>query len=318
MPKRTNRTGAVTRADELTSRCRVVLPLSEKAEQQFPTLVPMNYLARIQPGRKDDPLLLQVAPLAAEQKITRGYTVDPLNEQKGQPVPGLLHKYHGRALLLVSNRCFIHCRYCFRRHYPYPGITAYQSALQAIQEDASISEVILSGGDPMTMSNRRLRDLLQRLEDMPQIRRLRIHSRCPVVSPQRIDNELLRLLRQLSRPLTFVIHANHARELDDKHVRTALRRLHQAGARLLNQAVLLRKVNDSADAQAALSEALSDAGVLPYYLHMLDPVHGTAHYRVSLRRARAIMKDLRARLPGYLVPRLVREVPGETSKRLIA
>jgi EF-P beta-lysylation protein EpmB len=298
-----------------------LLPAARRAAALFPLRVPAPYLQRIRPGDAADPLLRQVLPLDLECETRPGYSADPLAESAAQPVPGLLKKYHGRALLIATGACAVHCRYCFRRHFPYAdahtGGSRLDPALAAIAADASIGEVILSGGDPLSLSDPRLAELTARIAVIPHVHTLRIHSRLPVVLPQRVNGDLLAALRRLTLRKVLVLHSNHPCELD-ADVDAALAALAQAGVTLLNQAVLLRGVNDDADTLAALSERLHHAGVLPYYLHLLDRVHGTAHFEVSQTTAEALMEALRARLPGYLVPRLVREIPGEPGKTVIA
>ena len=271
-------------------------------------------------GDSNDPLLRQVLPQLAELEEVAGFSADPLAEQAALVAPGLLHKYPGRALLIASSACAIHCRYCFRREFPYattPRSDAHwAAALTYIRNDASLREIILSGGDPLTLTNPRLSTLLDALQDIPHLQRLRIHTRIPIVLPQRVDAPLLELLAQSRLQRIIVLHTNHPNEIS-ANVRTALQRLTTTGATLLNQAVLLRGVNDTVETLAALSEALFASGVLPYYLHMLDPVRGTAHFAVKEQHALAIMKALRQRLPGYLAPRLVREQAGELAKTLL-
>lgn len=291
--------------------------LSSAATESFPVRVPHAFLNRIRHEDRDDPLLRQVLPAAAEDEETAGFNEDPLGESRHQPVPGLLAKYPGRVLLVATGVCAIHCRYCFRRHFPYQESNAakenWQPALTAIREDAGIHEVILSGGDPLSLVDEKLFDLLQSLAAIPHISRVRIHTRMPVVVPNRITQTLVAALSGIRPRVIMVIHANHANEIDAE-VAAAMTRLHAAGLPLLNQSVLLRGVNDDPAALAQLSERLFDCHVLPYYLHMLDPVAGAAHFLVDDERARAIMADLRTRLPGYLVPKLVREEEGELSK----
>lgn len=290
--------------------------LSASAAASFPFRVPRPYAARMQPGDPQDPLLRQVLPVTAEDQRTVGELLDPVGDLAAERTPGLLHKYHGRALLLMTGACAIHCRYCFRRNYPYGesvGIERLNEALETVAADDSISEIILSGGDPLTLRDERLAPVLARLAGMSHLRRLRIHTRLPVTIPARITPALVRLLGESRLEPVVVLHVNHARELGpDLHA--ALLPLRRAGVTLLNQAVLLRGVNDSTDDQQALATALHGAGVLPYYLHLLDRAAGTAHFAVSRRRARAIMSALRTTLPGYLVPRLVREVAGAPYK----
>lgn len=283
----------------------------------FPMRVPRGFVARMRYGDAKDPLLLQALPQAAELLDIAGYLTDPVGDHAAKAAAGVLHKYEGRALLIATGSCAINCRYCFRRHFPYAEETAaaqrWQAALLHLRGDSSIHEVILSGGDPLSLSTAKLAELTDALQSIPQVRRLRIHSRLPVVLPERIDDELLDWLAGLPLQKTLVLHANHANELDGD-VRAACVALRRADVILLNQSVLLRDINDNVDALAELSEALIDAGVVPYYLHQLDRVQGAAHFEVSDTTALALIDALRCRLPGYLVPRLVRETAGEASK----
>ncbi len=292
-----------------------------EAAARFPLKVPRPFLERITRGDADDPLLRQVLPAAAELADAPGFVGDPVGDLASASVPGLLRKYDGRALLIATGSCAIHCRYCFRREFPYAGQLAssgrFRDALEQIAADESIVEVILSGGDPLSLSNQRLAELGAGLESIPHLRRLRIHTRHPVVLPGRVDEGLLDWLGHLRLRAVMVIHANHAAEIDGE-VETALAALAGRRVLLLNQSVLLRGVNDSVDALTALSERLVDAGALPYYLHLLDRVRGAADFEVAEERARELIEGLRDRLPGYLVPRLVREVPGERSKTPVA
>ncbi len=290
-----------------------LLPAARAAAERFPLRVPHAFIARMQRGNPDDPLLRQVLPLADELADHPGFGADPVGDGDARRAPGLLHKYAGRALLIVTATCAAHCRYCFRRHFPYGENRQLDAALAAIARDDSLGEIILSGGDPLSLSDARLSALLDRLEAIPHLRRLRIHSRHPVLLPARVTDELCHRLATCRLPVVMVMHTNHAQEIDET-VRTAFRRLGETGATLLNQSVLLRGVNDDADALVSLSEALFEAGVLPYYLHQLDRVAGAAHFEVDDHRALALHARLRARLPGYLVPRLVREAPGEPAK----
>lgn len=283
----------------------------------FPLRVPRGFVRRMQPGNPHDPLLLQVLPLAAETRERPGYVADPLSETDFHQTPGLIHKYHGRALLITTAACGIHCRYCFRRNFPYDeareGTDGWEPALAALETSPDIEEIILSGGDPLSLSDARLQRLLSRLEAIPHLRRLRIHSRQPVVLPERITKALLAMLGGSRLQQVMVLHSNHPNELDGQ-VEQALNRLRQAGISLLNQSVLLAGVNDDAQVLARLSERLFSCGVLPYYLHSLDRVAGSAHFEVTDAAARGIMRSLNAMLPGYLVPRLVRELPGASGK----
>lgn len=294
-----------------------LLPAARAAARLFPLRVPRGFVARMGRGDPADPLLRQVLPLHAEFEEAPEHGPDPVGDLAAMVAPGVLHKYQGRVLLTATGACAVHCRYCFRRHFPYAEANAaadhWRQALSRIAEDSSVSEVILSGGDPLMLSDRRLADLTAELATLPHVRRLRIHTRLPVVLPERVDDGLLRWLAGARFQTVVVLHANHPHEIDDS-VRHAMMRLRQIGVTLLNQSVLLRGVNDDAGTLARLSEALFDGGVLPYYLHMLDKVRGAAHFGVDDAQAQAMMAQLRARLPGYLVPRLVRELPGADAK----
>ena len=288
---------------------RLAPRLSDEAMVQFPLRVPRGFVARMRRGDPRDPLLRQVLPLDDEMRPMPGFGLDAVGDGAAKTAPGVIQKYRGRALLVATGSCAIHCRYCFRRHFPYAEETAardgWRDAVDLIRRDASIEEVLLSGGDPLSLSNGKLAELTGALADIPHLRRLRIHSRLPIVVPERVDDGLMGWLTALPWPVTLVVHANHANEFDGT-VDAALGRLRAAGVHLLNQAVLLRGVNDSVDALGALSERGFAAGVLPYYLHQLDRVAGVAHFEVDDAHARALHAGLAARLSGYLVPRLVR------------
>ena len=283
----------------------------------FQLRVPRGFVARMRRGDPDDPLLLQVLPQLAELDDVPGYTIDAVGDMDVIEAKGVLHKYERRALLIASGSCALNCRYCFRRHFPYAEEMAasghWREALDYLRRDTSINELILSGGDPLSLTTKKLAELTDQLPNLPHVTRVRIHSRLPIVLPERIDDEFIDWLAQLPLQKVVVIHANHANEFDAS-VDDACARLRAAGATLLNQSVLLRGVNDSAAAIAGLSERMFAAGVLPYYLHQLDKVKGTAHFEVPDARALAIMEEVRGRLSGYLVPRLVREISGEASK----
>ncbi len=293
------------------------LPPLDPEPGPFGLLVPRGFAALMAPGTPDDPLLRQVLPLAAERVATPGFGLDPVGDSAAERAPGLLQKYQGRALLMVQGACAVHCRYCFRRHSPYSGRgprgPRLAAALAVIRADPALSEIVLSGGDPLLLTDAVLGRLLTDLAAIPHLRRLRLHSRLPVVLPNRITPGLCGLLGALPRPLVMVIHANHAAELGAAAA-AGLKALSAAGLTLLNQSVLLRGVNDTPDALAGLCEQLHDCGVLPYYLHQLDPVAGAAHFAVPDPVAHALMAALRERLPGYLVPRLVRESAGAPCK----
>ena len=288
-----------------------------RSVRSFALRVPRGFVGRMRRGDPDDPLLRQVLPIDREMIPVGDFTTDPVGELSSPPVDSVLHKYQGRALVIVTGACAIHCRYCFRRHFPYVDHVAavgnLEAAIARITVDPGINEVVLSGGDPLTMADLRLERLARSLAAAPHVRRLRIHTRLPIVLPQRVDATLASWIGDLGLPVVVVVHANHANEIDG-NVRRALAALDAAGATLLNQAVLLAGVNDSAAALANLSETLFDAGALPYYLHMLDPVEGAAHFEVPEDRARRLQTELTNRLPGYLVPRLVREVEGAPAK----
>ncbi|MEO6967372.1 MAG: EF-P beta-lysylation protein EpmB [Rhodanobacteraceae bacterium] len=283
----------------------------------FTTRVPRGFAARMRRGDPRDPLLLQVLPQLAELDEHPGFTTDAVGDLAARAAHGLLHKYAGRALLIAAGSCAINCRYCFRRHFPYAqGIAAadgWREALAYLREDASVNELILSGGDPLVLATRKLAELTDSLRAIPHVVRLRLHTRLPVVLPERIDGELCAWLSELPLQCVIVLHANHPNELDNP-VGDACARLRDAGATLLNQSVLLRGINDDAGVLAALSERLFEIGVLPYYLHQMDRVRGAAHFEVDDAHARVLCDELQARLPGYLVPRLVREIAGEASK----
>lgn len=294
-----------------------LVPAAHAAAEKFGLRVPLSYVRRMRRGDPNDPLLRQVLPLAQESDSVPGYGPDPLGEQAARRAPALLQKYQGRALLITTSACAIHCRYCFRREFPYSEqmgeSTRFREALDALARDASVEEIILSGGDPLSLGDSRLAALTDELAKIPHIRRLRLHTRQPIVLPSRVDDGLVAWLQKVPWPTIFVLHANHANEIDES-VRAACARLRETGATLLNQAVLLKGVNDNVDALADLSRAVFEAGVLPYYLHVLDKVTGAAHFDLPEARAQALAGELAARMPGYLVPRLVREVEGAPAK----
>ncbi len=295
------------------------LNLSQNALARFPLMVPRGFIARMQKGNPADPLLLQILPLLAEDVETQGYTSDPLKEKEMNPIPGLLHKYQGRVLLTLTGVCAVNCRFCFRRHFPYsennPSQQGWEKALAYIQADPSIKEVILSGGDPLVMHERLLKNFSDRLNDIPHVKRLRIHSRIPVVLPERITEEFMAWLKGLKQKPVLVIHCNHPREINETVIE-ALALLKQAGVVLLNQSVLLKKINDDLQTLIDLSESLFAAGVQPYYLHLLDKVQNTAHFDLELKHAKKLYQELSHHLPGYLLPKLVQEQPGKGAKQI--
>ena len=295
-------------------------PVPPHIEDVFSMRVPRAYAQRMRHGDPNDPLLRQVWPAPAEQATQPGYHDDPVGDLAVVRDGGIIHKYQGRVLLTLTGTCAVHCRYCFRRHFPYADqqVTParWEQTLATLRADSSIEEVILSGGDPLSLSDTRLAIWMQQLAEIPHLRRLRIHTRQPVVLPDRVDAALCDWLSAFPLPIAIVLHINHAQEIDEQ-LRQACRRLRATGAQLFNQAVLLAGVNANAASQRALSIALFDAGVVPYYLHMLDRVRGAAHFDVSEETAHKIMTALRNSLPGYLVPRLAREDAGAPSKTLL-
>lgn len=310
----------VTSPDELLQLLNVDadanLLAGRDAKRLFALRVPRAFIARMEPGNPNDPLLRQVLTSQEEFIHAPGYSTDPLEEQHSV-VPGLLHKYSNRALLLVKGGCAVNCRYCFRRHFPYAENQGtkrnWQKAMEYIASHPELDEIIFSGGDPLMAKDHELDWLLTQLESIPHIKRLRIHSRLPIVIPARITDTLVARISASSLQVLLVNHINHANEIDTAF-RRAMESLRMAGVTLLNQSVLLRGVNDNARTLADLSNALFDAGVMPYYLHVLDRVQGAAHFMVSDEEARAIMRELLTLVSGYLVPKLAREIGGEPSK----
>ena len=289
------------------------------ASDSFALRVPLGYCQRIEKGNPNDPLLRQILPVDKELQTAEDFVLDPVADQAAMQVPGLLHKYQGRILLITTPACGVHCRYCFRRHYPYQENRSdqnWQEAIDYIRDNSDIHEVILSGGDPLSLTESRLKNLTDKLMTIPQIKTLRIHTRQPIVLPERVNTELLHWLDSLPWKIVMVLHCNHANEIDSS-VATALNQLHLHQVTLLNQSVLLAGVNDNAEALINLSHQLFDHHVLPYYLHMLDKVQGAKHFCVDKSKARQLLTEVRQRLPGYLVPKLVEELAGEKSKMAI-
>ncbi len=295
--------------------------INAESLKNFPLRVTQSYINKMRYGDPQDPLLRQVFPLIDENIEVEGFSADPVGDHLAISSPGILHKYQGRALLLTTGACAIHCRYCFRRHFPYsesnPLASQWQQSLASLQKDHSIREVIFSGGDPLALTDAKLAAMVEDLQKIPHIKRLRIHTRLPLVLPKRINKSLLSWASKSSLRVVMVIHANHANEIDAETA-DALSLLRDAGCELLNQAVLLRGVNDDAERLIALSEKLSEVQVLPYYLHLLDKVQGASHFDVDEAKGIALTAEMRRELPGYLVPRLVREQQGEASKTIIA
>lgn len=296
-------------------------PYSLEALAQFPLKAPRPFVERIEKGNWHDPLLRQIWPSKFEEAQSEGFVADPLNEEEFNPVAGLLHKYQGRVLLTAAPHCAIHCRYCFRRHFDYqansPSRAQWEEAFAYIANDSSIEEVILSGGDPLAISDKQFHWLLQQLENIEALTTVRIHTRLPIVIPQRVTPELIRSLNESRLRVVMVVHCNHQQELDSA-VTDGFAKLGDVGVTMLNQAVVLKDVNDNAQVLIDLNKALFQHNVLPYYLHMPDQVAGTEHFYVTDQHAKELIKTLYASLPGYLVPQLVRENPGERGKTRIA
>ena len=292
-------------------------PASLVGLKQFPLKVPRPFVDAISPGNWSDPLLRQVWPSIEEDVISDGFSSDPLQESNFNPVPGLLHKYQARVLLTAAAHCAVHCRYCFRRHFDYksnsPSRSDWLDSLDYIKDDPSIKEVILSGGDPLAISDKQLAWLIQELESISHLKILRIHSRIPIVLPQRMTSELTTLLNETKFDVVLVVHSNHSQEITNQ-VKENLNSIRASKVNLLNQSVLLAGVNDDSQVLKELSQTLISLNILPYYLHLPDKVSGTSHFSVSSEKAIKILNSLRDELPGYLVPNLVQEEPGEFSK----
>jgi EF-P beta-lysylation protein EpmB len=294
---------------------------AKSAAKSFPVFAPWPFIDRMVKGDTADPLLRQVLPLGDERIERVGFLADPVGDDAAKLSAGLLQKYSGRALLITTGTCAVHCRYCFRRHFPYSESPRspddWQPAIDRIAADPTIDEVLLSGGDPLTLVDSHLAALAERIAAIPHVKRLRVHTRLPIVIPQRVTAELIDWLRGTRLAPIVVVHANHPQEIDDATA-AALTRLVDAGIPVLNQAVLLRGVNDNAEALIGLSRRLVNLRVMPYYLHQLDRVAGAAHFEVPIARGLDLVEQLRRALPGYAVPRYVQELPGETNKRVLA
>lgn len=290
-----------------------ILPLTE-----FPLNLPLRLARKIKKNTIDDPIFRQFVPLIEELVDSPGFVPEPLQDTSFRKTKKLLHKYHGRALILATSACAMHCRFCFRQNFPYETkISGFEEELAYIAKETTLNEIILSGGDPLSLSNSMLQSLFEALETIPHVRRIRFHSRFPIGIPERIDEELLQILKNSSKQIVFILHCNHALELD-ADVLAALKQLQRLGIPLLNQSVLLKGVNDEKEALLALSEALVQGGILPYYLHLLDPVKGAEHFLVSDERGVELIRHLQKHTSGYAVPKLVRETPGQSSKSLIS
>lgn len=296
------------------------LPVSDDAAKNFPLRVPLSFAACIEKGNPHDPLLRQVLPVNEELLTYTGFSHDPVGDLAAATQTGVLHKYHGRVLFINTGSCAINCRYCFRRNFPYADLqlTKQQedAAVQTLQDDPGISEVILSGGDPLLLSDARLARLIRQLGNIKHLKRIRIHSRLPIVLPARITDGFINTLSLSSKQIIIVMHCNHANEISDRVI-AACKALKNSGITLFNQSVLLKGVNDNAEVLGELSERLFSHGIIPYYLHLLDKATGTGHFEVSEAEALALIRQVQAALPGYLVPKLVKEQAGGTSKQTV-
>ncbi len=314
---------AFTNIDELCDYLQLAtdtLPISFAATESFALRVPLNFASCMEKGNPNDPLLRQVLPVKDELLTYPGFKSDPVGDLASVTETGILHKYQGRVLLINTGSCAINCRYCFRRNFPYADLQLGKqkeiAVIEAIQEDISINEVILSGGDPLLLNDSRLTRLIMQLNEIKHLKRIRIHSRLPIVLPARITDEFINTLKQSSKQVILIVHCNHANEINDRVV-TACNALKNSNIILFNQSVLLKGVNDSAQTLCELSEKLFCLGVIPYYLHLLDKATGTGHFEVPINDALRLISQVQATLPGYLVPKLVTEQEGATSKQYI-
>ena len=305
------------------------LPLSEiesahQAQELFPLKVPRGFVARMKKGDLSDPLLSQILPLGIETDLDKlpdpNFITDPVADLNSNPIPGIIHKYFGRVLLICTGACAVHCRYCFRRHFPYNEQVAarqnWHAALSYIEADTTIHEVILSGGDPLSLSDAKLSELFNALNTIPHVKTIRIHTRQPIVLPQRIDEAFISIIKKVNKNVVMVLHANHANELDES-VAKCCQNLKNNNIHLLNQSVLLKGVNDDSICLIKLSHKLFELGVFPYYLNLLDKVSGAEHFEISETKAITLHKEMKAALPGYLVPNLVRDIPDRVAKTWI-
>lgn len=311
---------SVTQIEPLLARLHLTAALTEaqfQAMRDFPLRVPEAFIQRMQIGEIADPLLKQILPSAEELIAAPGFSLDPLQEQAKNPIPGLLHKYHGRVLILLTAACAINCRYCFRRNFNYQNnLPDFEKIYAYIAGDPTIEEIIFSGGDPLILKDQQLLKIGLNLEKIPHVKRLRFHTRLPIVIPDRIDDDFIDFLQQLNLQKIMVLHCNHANEIDDAVIQ-AVQKLKPANVVLYNQAVLLKAVNDSLKAQVDLHKKLFEIGVQPYYLHVLDKAHGSAHFYVDDLEAKTLYRAMQALLPGFMLPKLVREVANERFKVLL-
>jgi L-lysine 2,3-aminomutase len=309
----------ITDAQALLTACGIGEELSGRIllKPAFPLRVPLSYVEKIEKGNINDPLLRQVLPLGCELDAVPGFVHDPLQERAVNPLPGLIHKYHGRVLITLSSACGIHCRYCFRRHFPYqdnnPGQAGWEKIIAYLSAQPDIAEVILSGGDPMTVKDGPLGHFYTQLADIPHIQFVRIHSRLLSVIPSRVTPALTQLLSTKRFTHSIVLHINHPREIDAALI-SAVAQLRAVGVTVFNASVLLKGVNDDLETLIALQKASFKAGIIPYYLNLLDRVSGSAHFEVDIEQAKTLMIELMSKLPGYMVPRWVKEIPGAPAK----
>jgi EF-P beta-lysylation protein EpmB len=296
------------------------LELSQEQQQQleqnspFPLNLPRRLAEKIQKRCLEDPIFRQFVPLKSEGEKKGSFVKDPVEDCRAARTSKFLQKYHGRALLLTTGACAMHCRFCFRQNYEYaPLQTGFSQELQRIEQDPTLKEVILSGGDPLSMGNTLLKELIESIATIEHVQRIRFHTRFPIGIPERIDEEFLSILERCQKQIWFVIHCNHPRELD-QDVIAALKKIQKLAIPVLNQWVLLKGVNDRLEVMQMLCEKLVDFGVLPYYLHQLDKVEGAAHFEVSQETGRELIGELNVRLAGYALPKYVQEVPSKPSK----
>lgn len=288
---------------------------------EFPLRVPREFVDRMEKNNLNDPLLKQILPIKDELNVSSGFSLDPVGDLSALTESGVIHKYYGRVLLITTGSCAINCRYCFRKNFPYPDAQLNSEklvqAIHYIQSNKDISEVILSGGDPLLLNDRKLFSLIKQLDDIKHIKRIRIHSRIPIVLPSRITHSFCNELSLIKKPIVLVVHSNHQNELNT-FVKSACQKLNDCNITLLNQSVLLKDINDSVQQQCELNEKLFSYGVLPYYLHLLDKAKGTSHFEVDQNTALDLMQQIKKQLPGYLVPKLVREQAGALNKIMLA
>jgi len=289
-------------------------------DYNFKVKIPEYFKNKIDFNNPIDPLLLQVIPSELEAIETPGFNYNPLEESKYNPVPGLLHKYKTRVLIMLTTNCSINCRYCFRRHFDYKSnniaLKEFDKIIDYIKQNKNINEVIYSGGDPLLASDKYINNITQKIAQIPHIKYIRIHTRIPIVDPKRITQEFCDIFipEKINNKKTILVtHCNHPDELDE-HIKSKMDLLNKNNFTLLNQSVLLKNINDNSEILVNLSYKLFNCGIMPYYIHMLDPVQNAAHFQVDVNIAIKLMKQIKAELPGFLVPKLMQEKPGGNSK----